>query len=188
MLFATTGLLATRLFGVESTQKLSSPNGVIAVEIQVGDRIRYDVAVNDAPVLKNSTLSLKIDATVFGQSPKLKSATSRSYDGTLRPVVRQKAAELREHYTELRLDFEGGYAVVFRAYDEGVAYRWETSLPAAKVTVFGEEVALNFADNFTTFYPEEEERLSIRHKRANFPLCRRTIGRPGGEKSREYPG
>ena len=46
--------------------------------------------------------------------------------------------------------------MVFRAYDEGVAYRWETRLPAAEVKVYGEEVALNFTDSFLTWYPEEE--------------------------------
>ena len=129
---------------------------MIDVTVRLGDRIYYDVTVFEAGVLKNSTLSLTIDATTLGLLPKLKSASSRTYDGTLQPVVRQKAAVLREHYNELRLDFDGGYAVVFRAYDEGVAYRWETSLPAATVKVMAEEAAFNFTDSFTVFYPEEE--------------------------------
>ncbi len=172
LLLATAGLLAARLGAGEVTQKLGSPNGVIAVEIHLGDRIHYDVAVNDTLILKNSALSLKIDATTLGIAPKLRSAIPRAYDGTLQPVVRQKAAILREHYNELRLELEGGYAVVFRAYDEGVAYRWETSLPAAEVKVFAEEVALNFADNYSAYYPEEESFNS--HNERIFLL--RTLG------------
>jgi len=156
LLLATSVILASPLVAAETTHKLSSPGGGIAVEINLGERIRYDVAVDETVVLKAATLSLKVDATTLGHSPKLRSATPRSYDGTLRPVVRQKAAELREHYNELRLDFDGGYAVVFRAYDEGIAYRWETSLPAAQVKVMAEEVALNFVDDFPTYYPEED--------------------------------
>jgi alpha-glucosidase len=67
---------------------------------------------------------------------------------------------LREHYNELRLELEGGAAVVFRAYDEGVAYRWETSLPQAEVTVFKEEAAFNFTGNFFVYYPEEQSFFS----------------------------
>ena len=160
LLLSLNGLLAARLPAVESALTLRSPDGGIVVTVRLGDRIRYDVAVDENPVLKDSTLSLKIDAATLGLAPRLRSATPRTYDGQLRPVVRQKAAVLREHYNELRLDFEGGYAVVFRAYDEGVAYRWETSLPAAEVKVAGEEMALNFADNFTTWYPEEESFFS----------------------------
>lgn len=154
------GLLAARAGAAEAALKVASPNGVIVVDVRLGERIRYDVSVHESLVLKDSTLSLKIDANTLGLAPRLKSATPRSYDGMLKPVVRQKAAELREHYNELRLDLEGGYAVTFRAYNEGVAYRWETALPAAEVKVFDEEVALNFTGDFFAYYPEEESFFS----------------------------
>ena len=156
LVFLTVGAPASRLAAVEPARHLASPNGVIAVDIRLGDRLRYDVLVNDSLILKDATLALKIDGVTLGQAPRLKLATPGAHDGELRPVVRQKAAVLRDHYNELRLDFDGGYSVVFRAYDEGVAYRWETRLPAAEVKVDGEEVALNFADNYLTYYPEEE--------------------------------
>jgi alpha-glucosidase len=159
-LAATFILLSPRLAAAETSHRLVSPNNAIVVDIRLGDRIRYDVAVNETLVMKDSTLSLKIDAATLGLAPKLKAATPGSHDGMLYPVVRQKAAEFRDHYNELRLDFDGGYAVVFRAYDEGVAYRWETALPAAEVKVFAEEVALNFADNYFAWYPEEESFFS----------------------------
>ena len=160
LLFTIAGLLAARLAAADPAFRLGSPSGVIVVEIRLGDRIRYDVTVNENPILRDSTLSLKIDANTLGLAPHLKLATPGSHDGVLKPVVRQKASELRDHYNELRLDLDGGYAVVFRAYDEGVAYRWETSWPAVEVKVFGEEVALNFTDNFFAYYPEEESFFS----------------------------
>jgi alpha-glucosidase len=156
LMFATFSLLAARLGAAEPAYKLTSPNGGIVMDVRLGDRLRYDVTVNETPVLKDATLSLKIDAATLGAAPKLKLATPGTHDGTLQPVVRQKAAVFRDHYNELRLEMDGGYSVVFRAYDEGVAYRWETRLPAAEVKIYGEEVALNFADNFIVWYPEEE--------------------------------
>ena len=55
---------------------------------------------------------------------------------------------------------EGNYAVVFRAYNEGAAYRFETSLPQNEVKVYGEEVSLHFAGDYTVYYPQEESFFS----------------------------
>src|SRR6266513_964171 len=55
---------------------------------------------------------------------------------------------------------EGGYQIVFRAYNEGVAYRLETSLPQREVKVYGEEVSLNFAGDYNVYYPQEDGFLS----------------------------
>jgi alpha-glucosidase len=137
-----------------------SPNGRIEVNLRAGDRLRYDVAVGGELVMKDAALALKIDAATLGLAPRVRAATPRSYDGVVQPPVRQKAATLRDRFNELRLECDGAYAVVFRAYDEGVAYRWETSLPAPSVKVFAEEAAFNFADNYVVYYPEEESFFS----------------------------
>uniref|UniRef100_UPI00404BA005 glycoside hydrolase family 97 N-terminal domain-containing protein n=1 Tax=Cephaloticoccus sp. TaxID=1985742 RepID=UPI00404BA005 len=143
LILALVGLCSARLVAVDSSHSLHSPNGAIVADVRVSDRICFDLTVADMMILKDSTLSLRIDDETLGLSPQLRSAETRSHDDVLHPVVRQKAAELRDHYNELRLEMEGGYAVVFRAYDEGVAYRWETSLPAEEVKVFSEEVTVN---------------------------------------------
>ncbi len=148
------------LAAVSSTFSVRSPDTQIEINVRVADRIRYDVSVGGDRVLKDATLSLTIDATTLGLAPKVRAATPGSHDGVVNPSVHQKAASFRDHYNELRLEMEGGYAVVFRAYDEGVAYRWETTLPAPSVKVLGEDVALNFADNYTVYYPEEESFFS----------------------------
>ena len=75
---------------------------------------------------------------------------------------------LRENYNELRLEMEGNYAVVFRAYNEGTAYRFETSLPQDEVKVYNEEVSLNFAGDYSAYYPLEESLFS--HNERKFPL------------------
>ena len=76
------------------------------------------------------------------------------------PPVRQKFAKIRENYNELRLTMDGNYAVVFRAYNEGVAYRLETSLPQTEVKVYGEESSFNFPGDYPVYYPQEESFFS----------------------------
>ena len=55
---------------------------------------------------------------------------------------------------------DGGYAVVFRAYNEGAAYRFETSMPQAQVKIYGEEAAFNFPANDIVYYPQEDSFFS----------------------------
>ena len=144
----------------QTTYSLVSPNKQIEVKIQTTDRIQYDVLFKGTPLLQNSTLSIDIDHTTLGQKAKVKAKKEDSHDGVLEPVVRQKFAKIRENYNELRLDMEGNYAVVFRAYDEGVAYRLETSLPQNEVKVYSEEASFNFPGNYKVFYPKEDSFFS----------------------------
>jgi alpha-glucosidase len=145
------GLAAT-----STVPPLSSPDGNITVVVKTGSRFTYDVLYEERAVLTDCTLSLKVDETTLGSAPQLKAASFRQQDAMLHPEVRRKAGTIRENYHEVRLEFEGGYAVTFRAYNEGVAYRWETALPAAQAKVFSEEVGLNFTGSHFAWFPEEQ--------------------------------
>src|ERR1700730_7279951 len=113
--------------------ELKSPNGKTEVSIQTGEHLTYDVRVNGKTLLQGSRISIDIDHKIFGSNPRVEAVQTTTVDRENTPVVLQKFSKLREHYNELRLEMAGNYAVVFRAYDEGVAYRLETSLPQSKV-------------------------------------------------------
>ena len=140
----------------QSSHDLRSPDGRIELRIRTADRLRYDFVLKGRAVLENATLSLEVEHNKLGVQPKVVDAKTRSSDQVVEPVVRQKFAKIRDHYNELRLKMDGGYSVVFRAYNEGVAYRFETSLPQDKVKVYGEESVFSFASNFVVYYPQED--------------------------------
>jgi alpha-glucosidase len=167
-IFAVMALTLVGSAAAQSSYSLLSPNKQIEVKIQTGDRIQYDVLLKGTPLVQKATFSIDIDHNTLGLQPRVKSAKPRSYDGMLEPPVKQKFAKIRESYNELRLEMEGNYAVVFRAYNEGTAYRFETSLPANDVKVYNEEVSLNFAGDYSAYYPLEESFMS--HNERRFPL------------------
>jgi alpha-glucosidase len=140
----------------QSSYDLKSPDKRIEVRVRTVGQLRYDVLLKGTAILENSTLSLDVDHKKFGEQPRVLQAKQRSYDQMVEPVVRQQFAEIRDRYNELRLTMEGGYAVDFRAYDEGVAYRFETSLPEKQVTVYSEEANFKFPSNFVVYYPQED--------------------------------
>jgi alpha-glucosidase len=150
LVFASAGLVA------QSSYDLKSPDGRIEVRIRTSGQLRDDIVFRGNPLLENCTLSLDVEHKKLGLQPKVTSAKERSNDQVVEPVVRQKFAKIRDHYKELRLTIEGGYAVVFRAYNEGVAYRFETTLSDKQVKVYGEEANFNFPSNFIVYYPQED--------------------------------
>jgi Glycosyl-hydrolase 97 N-terminal len=117
-------LVPVLLLGTLSAQPsydLRSPDNAIEVRVRTVGEIRYDLVLNGRAVLEDATLSLDVEHKRLGIEPKVLDAKQRSYDQTVVPVVRQKFAKIRDHYNELRLSFDGSYAVVFRAYNEGLA-------------------------------------------------------------------
>jgi alpha-glucosidase len=140
----------------QSSYDLRSPDGRIEVRIRTAGQVRYDVVLKGRAVLENCTLSLDVEHKKLGAQPKVIGAKPSSHDQVVEPVVRQKFAKIRDHYNELRLNMDGGYSVVFRAYNEGAAYRFETALPTEKVKIFGEEAGINFPTNFVVYYPQED--------------------------------
>jgi len=135
---------------------LRSPDGRVEVKVRAADRLTYDVLFNGKALLQNCRLSVNIDHIVLGTSPNVLSAKERRVDQVLEPVVRQKFAKIRDNYRELRLELQDGLAVTFRAYNEGAAYRLETSLPKAQVHVYSEEAVFNFVGDHTVYYPRED--------------------------------
>ncbi len=154
-----------RSASARSEYELRSPDNRIEVRIHTADRIQYDVLLNGKALLRDSSLSIDIDHKTLGIEPKVLTTKERSVDQVIEPTIRQKFAKIRENYKELRLDLDGSYAVVFRAHDEGVAYRLETSLPQSQAKVYEEEASFNFADDYNVFYPQEDSFFSHNERR-----------------------
>ena len=144
----------------QSSYDLRSPDNRIEVRIRTAKGMRYDVLLSGRALLQDCGAAIEIDHKTLGREAKVLHSNERSHNEVLEPPVRQKFAKIRDNYNELRLEMEGGYAVVFRAYNEGAAYRLETSLPQEQVKVYGEEVSLNFPANSVVYYPEEESFMS----------------------------
>jgi alpha-glucosidase len=140
----------------QSSYDLRSPDNTIEVRIRTAGEIHYDVVLNGRAVLENATMSLDVEHVKLGIKPRFHDATQRSYDQKVEPIVRQKFAAIRDRHNELKLSFDGGYAVVFRAYNHGVAYRFETSLGEKRVKIYGEEANFRFSSNFVVYYPQED--------------------------------
>src|SRR5690606_29651805 len=81
--------------------------------------------------------------TSLGENPKLKSKKQRHVSDIIKPVVPLKYATVQNEYNQLILTFKDNYAVEFRAFNDGVAYRFIID-QSGEVEVLSEDVALHF--------------------------------------------
>ena len=139
---------------------LVSPDKKIRVEISVQEKILYSVWHDSRMLIAPSPLSMSVRGYgVLGDNPTLLKVEHRSVDEILHPAVRVKSSEIRNHFNEITLRFEGPFLIDFRAFDDGVAYRFRTGYEGP-IQVMSEEVQLNFAGDFPVYFPEEESFLT----------------------------
>ncbi|MEN8119305.1 MAG: glycoside hydrolase family 97 catalytic domain-containing protein, partial [Bacteroidota bacterium] len=89
----------------------------------------------------------------FGIANKVLKKKTRSVNRLITPEVRVKAAEIRENYNELKLILKD-YSFIIRAYNEGVAYRFESNLKH-EIIVKSETANYNFNGNYMCWWSKE---------------------------------
>ncbi len=157
MILIVLAVLAADSVRAQQTFEITSPDEQTGVSVMVGDQIQYSVEFNGKQILAPSALLLTLEGVgKLGENPVLEGDERNSVDSVIEPVIQQKSEEVTDRYNELILNFEGNYSVVFRVYDDGVAYRFTTDLGQEKVTVKAEQLEYNFADDYSIYFPEEE--------------------------------
>ena len=126
--------------------ELVSPNGELKVSFNLSDKIYYSIHYNGEVLLKDNSLQLTLKNQVLGRNPKLRRQKRTSVNERLTPVVPLKYAGIDNSYNQLSLTFKD-YSIEFRAFDDGVSYRFVTSLKG-DVEVLGEEFAINFPADY----------------------------------------
>lgn len=140
-------LLPGLLFARPKEFQLSSPNGHLKVAIVLNDKIRYSIQADGQSLLAGNYLALETQNETFGVNPSLISAKNTSHNEVIKPYVSLKFSTVNSVYNDLLLTFKGGYDVEFRAFDDGVAYRFITH-KKDKLQVTNEDFAINFGKDY----------------------------------------
>jgi alpha-glucosidase len=152
--------VSTAAQGVAESYSVSSPDGRISVGIAAGAELTYSLSVGGRQILQPSPISMTLDTgRVLGKPAIAVASTMRSVDQKLHPVLKVKRAEIRDYYNERRIDFNGGYALIVRVFNDGVAYRFATNLPG-EITIKDEQATFRFADDGLVYFPEETSLMS----------------------------
>ncbi len=159
-------LLTVLMLGVAAgaqkrTYSLASPDGRLTASVTPQDGgLRCSTAYDDS-LLAHTFMGLDYTQgdQAFG-SMTVRRATRRTVDETIAsPFTRQ--ATMRNHCNELTLQLKEGLSVVFRAYNEGLAYRFVWEGKPGRVT--RERVRHDFVDDRTATAPYVISFDSARH-------------------------
>lgn len=137
---------------------LLSPDGSIRIDIDASASLTYSVSVDGKTVLNPSQVSMTLtDGSVYGNRSDKARALRRSADEEIATVVYRKAV-VKDKFNELVLR-SAGCDIVWRAYDDGVAYRI-ASRSKKPFTVKSEQVEFNFASDWTATVPYVSRKTS----------------------------
>ncbi|MBK6949679.1 MAG: glycoside hydrolase family 97 protein [Haliscomenobacter sp.] len=151
-------LFAVLLSGLSATAQpylVQSPDGNIRVTVTAGAQMAYSIERAGQQLLNPSAIGLQIDSADIGKGAQVLRQKTRQVRDKVAVPVPVKADTLADAYNELRLELKGNAAVVFRVYDNGVAYRWETALKKESVRINSELVSFDLEGAAMAYFPRE---------------------------------
>ncbi|MBO5507055.1 MAG: glycoside hydrolase family 97 catalytic domain-containing protein [Bacteroides sp.] len=136
----------------EKKYVLSSPDGTLKVEISTGNELAYQVMHGNDTILSHSNIALVLeDGTIVGKTPRITGERRKKIkDNIESPFYRFK--EFVATGNELDLKLKGGFGIIFRAYNEGVAYRFYTT-QSSDIIIKDEQAEFNFNKDYTAYLP-----------------------------------
>lgn len=136
----------------EKKYVLSSPDGTLKVEISTGNELAYQVMHGNDTILSHSNIALVLeDGTIVGKTPRITGERRKKIkDNIESPFYRFK--EFVATGNELDLKLKGGFGIIFRAYNEGVAYRFYTT-QSSDIIIKDEQAEFNFNKDYMAYLP-----------------------------------
>lgn len=136
----------------KSVYEVKSPDGHLVIQLNTREELQYAVSYKKKQVIVPSVIALVLENKTLGKDAVVRKTSSRKVKDKITPPYGQSASLLDE-FNELVIEFADGYELILRAYNEGVAYRFKTSLPGT-IKVLQEEANFNFSGSPSVVYPE----------------------------------
>ena len=136
----------------QKTYQLESPDKKLQTVVTIGDDIRFSMMHEGSEVLASSPISMTLqNGVVLGEKPRVSKVMRGVADKSI-PSPLYKKSEVQDVYNEVTFAFRGNYGLVFRAYNDGLAYRFITKMKDS-IVVVDEEAYFNFPADYSAFAP-----------------------------------
>lgn len=133
---------------------LLSPDKRVKVVVSAEDKnLSYSVYFDDSLLMNNNNIGLvgKDNSLFLENGVKVSSSKTRKIDEVIdSPFYRFKS--FRSSCNEMNLKLKGGWGVIFRAYDDGVAYRFYTD-KKGEIFIENEIAEFNFSSDYVAYLP-----------------------------------
>ncbi|MGZ8539371.1 MAG: glycoside hydrolase family 97 protein [Chitinophagaceae bacterium] len=153
-------------FGTAADRKeISSPDGKIKVTVEAKEKLFYTISYENKILLLPSVINMILENGVELKGKiSFKKTTSRFNNSVIISPVPEKRKNIPDIYNELAIRFRQPFTVIFRVYNDGVAYRFVTHFKDS-IIVKNETASFNFPANHLLYYPEvvKRENTDIYH-------------------------
>ncbi|MFN8239160.1 MAG: glycoside hydrolase family 97 protein [Bacteroidales bacterium] len=140
--------------------RITSPDGRLSLTVTSGKQLSWSASYDGNVVMTSPRIAMMTsDGLTAGENDVVRKSTTGNFDGIVRPVVPNKRAEIKDNYTYLLITFKSGFAVRFRAYNDGIAYRFESQIKDS-ITIKEEVNELVFPAGTHSWFPYERSFMS----------------------------
>ena len=146
-------LSSTILNAQKSTSfEIKSPDSKIALKLEVGSKILWSVQYGGQQIIAPSAISLKLEnGEVLGENVRIIASKTEEIKSVISGINYVKA-NIPDQYTQLFVNCENDFGVIFRVYNDAVAYRFYVK-KKGEIIVKNEEANFNFIDDDKAFIP-----------------------------------
>ncbi len=139
---------------------VSSPDGILKVEVQIENGISWQVHFKGKSDILKANVGLEFGGKdVFGKKPEIDSYTVKENRETITATIPVKSARIEDYCSELVVVLKDDNRLIFRAYNDGVAYRYVTAADGV-VEVSSERLEIDFPHGSHCWFAPERSILS----------------------------
>jgi alpha-glucosidase len=132
--------------------EIKSPGGNINLNVEAGAKLQWSVQSDGQQIVSPSSISLQLEGgEVLGENVKILSSETEKIDNVIAAVNYIKSS-FQDQCNQLTINFKGDYGIIFRVYNDGVAYRFFTKRKG-ELLVKNEEANFNFTADHRIFVP-----------------------------------
>jgi alpha-glucosidase len=140
--------------------KVSSPDNKISLTVNVENYIKWSATREGKEIISNTKIAMILtNGKIIGENEKVRKVTASKRNEVIRPVVANKKSEIADNCNILTINFTSGFALQFRAYNDGIAYRFETSFKD-EIIIKDEISDFTFPAGSHAWYPLENSFMS----------------------------
>jgi alpha-glucosidase len=144
---------------------VSSPDKSIHVTVNTNRSLTYSITIDNKKILEPSVIDMQLtDGKKLSDDLSVQSTKRNSVNQFIEQIVPYQQKNIPDVYNELVIQFRKNFSVIFRAYNDGVAYRIVSRFKDS-ITVKNETAIFNFINGANIYAPliQIREGLDIYH-------------------------
>ncbi|MCX6259512.1 MAG: glycoside hydrolase family 97 N-terminal domain-containing protein, partial [Bacteroidia bacterium] len=154
--------------------EVKSPNGSIALKVEAGAKLLWSVQHKGQQIIEPSAISLLLQrGEVLGDNAKISTPKIEKVNTSFNAINYRKSV-VSDVCNQITLNCKGNYGVIFRVYNDAVAYRFFTKKPG-EIIIKNEEANFNFTEDYKVFVPIQWDYRDGKNFNSSFEALYREI-------------